>query len=161
MAWYDRVVDDIKKSPAAKNRIVILGSTGHTNGMSSPGDGALMANRSHAYVGEMIQYFGRHGLEASFREGQIPDDDFVYLASASWIVAGGGGFSTLAQQIAEARGATVWRSRFNGDSKQVWGCFEGHHMRNLNRGARGNRKQFISSGIESISEAYSLLECET
>ena len=112
-----------------------------------------MVNRSLAYVGKMIQYFDRHGFEASFREGQTPDDDFVYLANASWIVAGGGGFSILAQQIAEARGATVWRPRQKGElvdgfklTSSLDDCFPAHHAEYLLRGIEADQGGMKTDG---------------
>ena len=105
--WYDEVVREIRKSAGAGSRIVIVGSTGHRSKHSRTSH----VNRSQAYIERMLEYFAERGFQASFRGDHAPDDDFVYLASAHRLVAGGGGFYQFAQQIALKRGGIVLEPR--------------------------------------------------
>ena len=60
---------------------------------------------SEAYRNKVVAVFNDSGFKVEHRWEATPDEDFVYLSSAHYIVPGGGGFHYLAQQCAIYNGA--------------------------------------------------------
>jgi hypothetical protein len=59
------------------------------------------------YRTRLVQYLKDHSFKASARPEHLPDDDFLYLTKAKFL-PGGGGFSSLIEEICGGHGGQVF-----------------------------------------------------
>ena len=63
---------------------------------------------SSAYIDRVRAFFEERGYQVQLRLGNLPDDDVVFMARASFFVQSGGGFSYLISQINQRMGGRVF-----------------------------------------------------
>ncbi|MCH2185778.1 hypothetical protein MK280_07895 [Myxococcota bacterium] len=63
--------------------------------------------KSNLYILAIAQLFKKEGFEVDLRLGGNPDDDLVFLSSASWFIESGGGFTRVAKKLVSINGGKV------------------------------------------------------
>ena len=131
LVWYDDVVRNLKAARAhgGPAKVVVVGSGLHRiRGMNV----STMARRSHEYLSKMVEYFRQRGFETLERSDHLPDDDIMFMSSANFFVAGGGGFSKIGSYLCHRNGGKVFTPMAAGKRK---GPGQGKN------GGRGNRRR--------------------
>lgn len=96
-SYYDKEL--LQVAPDIK-RVVLVGSVYHDS------NGKNMSN-SLVYRNHVTDYFVGRGFDVQYRWDRLPDDDLVYMASASVFMMSGGGFSRLVMHCMKRLNGTV------------------------------------------------------
>ena len=94
--YFDSIIQDIPYN----QRDVVLVSGSHTH-TKNPA-------KSQEYLTRLREWLEtKHGVQVRVRWNENPDDDFVVMSTAKYLVTTGGGFSALAALCARHLGGTV------------------------------------------------------
>jgi len=88
-SWYDDVIKKILQTPGAGKQIIVVGYAYHGGNQT----------RSFEYRNGLVAYFKGKGFVVSARPDSLPDDDFVYMSSAKFLVRSLGGYARLVAQV--------------------------------------------------------------
>ena len=104
-----RIVTDTKTNIT---KMVLVGNVYHQPLAGVSEEAAHRSSRE--YMATAVDFFQTAGLEVAERRDRLPDDDLVYMASASWFVPGGGGYGALVGQLVGLMGGAVARETGGG-----------------------------------------------
>lgn len=93
----------LKLIPNYTNRVILVGSSHHNAGDEEK-------NNSMAYVDRVRRFSEDSGYTTCIRSQIVsPDDDLIWMVSASMLVSSGGGYSMLIRDCAAHLNKTVLR----------------------------------------------------
>ncbi|MDG2050363.1 MAG: hypothetical protein P8M78_09395 [Myxococcota bacterium] len=96
ISFYREKLDSLKS--LGIKRIVLVGGS-HVRDRSYA--------KSNQYIRAVARIFEKEGFVVNLRLAGNPDDDLVFLSSASWFIESGGGFTRVAKELVSINGGSV------------------------------------------------------
>jgi hypothetical protein len=93
LSYYQNIIKKIQKFPI--NKIILVGGY-HTDSSHE---------KSSKYIERIKTFFNGYSLET--RINNLPDDDFIFMGSASYFVPSGGGFSLIISEMVKMNGGLI------------------------------------------------------